>query len=150
MPLNSETVFYLSNLIVLPFWLLMILLPRWRWANRIMSAFWPVALLSLIYVGLLLAMLIGGEGQLPDISLTGIAAGLSTPEGATVAWVHFLAFDLFVGRWAYLDSRQLGISPWLVSPTLFFVFMAGPLGLLLYLAVRWLNRTPAAASSGAR
>jgi hypothetical protein len=52
--------------------------------------------------------------------------------------VHFLAFDLFVGRWAYLDSRQRGTSAWIVSPILFLILMVGPLGLLLYLFVRLL------------
>ncbi|MCB0074886.1 MAG: DUF4281 domain-containing protein, partial [Caldilineaceae bacterium] len=54
-------------------------------------------------------------------------------------WVHFLAFDLFVGRWVYLDSRARGITAWLVSPILFVVLMLGPLGFLLYMAVRALR-----------
>ncbi|MCB9123885.1 MAG: DUF4281 domain-containing protein [Caldilineaceae bacterium] len=58
-----------------------------------------------------------------------IAALLGTPEGATVAWAHFLAFDLFVGRWVYLDGRCVGLSAWVVSPILFFVLMIRPGGL---------------------
>jgi len=50
--------------------------------------------------------------------------------------VHFLAFDLFVGRWIYLDSRRRQVSPWLMAPLLFLTLMLGPAGLLLYLAVR--------------
>jgi hypothetical protein len=53
-----------------------------------------------------------------------------------VAWAHLLAFDLFVGRWAYLDSRQHDISAWIASPLLFFILMAGPLGFLVYLGGR--------------
>jgi hypothetical protein len=75
-------------------------------------------------------------GELANPTLGGIAALLGTPEGATIGWVHFLAFDLFVGRWAYLDSRNHGFTAWLVSPILFLVFMFGPLGLLLYLGLR--------------
>jgi hypothetical protein len=50
--------------------------------------------------------------------------------------VHFLAFDLFVGRWIYLDSQERRISAWLVAPVLFLTLMLGPAGFLLYLAVR--------------
>jgi hypothetical protein len=50
--------------------------------------------------------------------------------------VHFLAFDLFVGRWVYLDARERGLSPWLVSPVLVLVLMVGPLGLATYLGLR--------------
>ncbi|MEX1368657.1 MAG: abscisic acid-deficient protein Aba4 family protein [Nannocystaceae bacterium] len=57
-----------------------------------------------------------------------------------MAWVHFLAFDLFVGRWVLLDARERGLSSWLVSPTLVTVLMFGPLGLLLYLGLRATRR----------
>jgi hypothetical protein len=75
----------------------------------------------------------------PTISrptLGGIAALLGSPAGATVAWVHFLAFDLFVGRWIYLDSQDRQISAWLMAPVLFLTLMLGPAGFLLYLIVR--------------
>ena len=137
-----ETIFTLSNLFVLPFWALMIFLPHWRWTQRIMRSLWPVVVLCVVYAVLLLSQIGSGAGSLLNPTLAGIAGLLGTPAGAAVGWVHFLAFDLFVGRWAYLDSRERGISAWLVSPTLFFIFMAGPLGLLLYLAVRvlWQRR----------
>lgn len=133
-----ETVFQVSNLLVVPFWLLMILLPHWRWTQRIMASLWTVVPAALLYAILVVpgfAMLLA---ELANPSAGSIAALLGTPEGATIGWVHFLAFDLFVGRWAYLDSRVQGFSAWLVSPVLFFVFMFGPFGLLLYLALRGL------------
>lgn len=132
-----ETLFNLSNLIALPFWLLMILLPHWGWTRRITATLWPILILSVIYAALLFSQLSGEVGSLLNPTLDGIAGLLGTPAGAAVGWVHFLAFDLFVGRWAYLDSRARGISAWLVSPTLLFIFMSGPFGLLLYLAVGW-------------
>ncbi len=134
-----ETVFQVSNFLTIPFWLLMIFAPTWRWSRRIMASLWTVVPISLLYAGLL-AMSIGNTGVVADLmnpTLPTIAALLSTPEGATVGWAHFLAFDLFVGRWAYLESRERGYNPWLVSPTLFFVLMSGPFGLLLYLGLRW-------------
>lgn len=133
-----ETIFTLANLFILPFWALMILLPHWRWTQRLMQTLWPVVVLCVVYALLLLGQIGGAAGSLLNPTLDGIAGLLGTPAGAAVGWVHFLAFDLFVGRWAYLDSRERGISAWLVSPTLFFILMAGPLGLLLYLAVRWI------------
>ena len=131
-----ETLFNLSNFFILPFWLLMIFLPRWRITQRLLASLWPIVVLALIYASLLVSQLGGVAGGLLNPTLTGIASLLGTPAGAAVGWVHFLAFDLFVGRWAYLDSRKRGLSTWLVSPSLFFILMAGPLGLLLYLLVR--------------
>jgi hypothetical protein len=102
-----------------------------------MATLWPIVALAAIYVVLLLSQVDSAAGSLLNPTLDGIASLLGTPAGAAAGWVHFLAFDLFVGRWAYLDSRERGISAWLVSPVLFFILMAGPLGLLLYLAARW-------------
>jgi hypothetical protein len=45
-----------------------------------------------------------------------------------------------VGRWVYLDAIEKRIHPLLVAPTLFFVFMLGPLGFTLYLIVRFAYR----------
>jgi hypothetical protein len=133
-----DTVFQLSSLLTMPFWFLMILLPHWRWSKRIMASLWTVVPAALLYAILVVPNLLGLLSILANPSLDAIAALLGTPEGATIGWVHFLAFDLFVGRWAYLDSRNHSFSAWLVSPILFFVLMFGPLGLLLYLALRGL------------
>ena len=132
-----ETIYNLINLYVLPFWALMILAPHWGRTKRIMASFWPVAILPAIYVALLASQIINPPGMPLDFSLNGIAAFLGNPAGATVGWAHFLAFDLFVGRWVYLDSREQGVPAWIASPILLFVLMAGPFGLLLYLIARY-------------
>jgi hypothetical protein len=131
-----DTIFALSNLLVMPFWLLMLLVPQWSWTKRLMASLWPVVLVALLYAGLLLSQIEPMLATLANPTLSGIAAGLGQPAGATVAWAHLLAFDLFVGRWAYLDSRQHDISAWIASPLLFFILMAGPLGFLVYLGGR--------------
>jgi hypothetical protein len=69
-------------------------------------------------------------------TLSGVATLLGSPAGASIAWVHFLAFDLFVGRWIYLDSQERGVRAWLMAPILFLTLMLGPVGFLLYLIMR--------------
>ncbi len=141
-----ETLFQVANLLVMPFWLLMIFLPHWRWTQRIAGSLWIVVPNALLYALLVLPNALGLLGDIANPSLPAIAALLGTPEGATIAWIHFLVFDLFVGRWVYLDSRTHNLSAWIVSPIIFLVLMFGPLGLLLYLAARGLllmQRKPA-------
>jgi hypothetical protein len=131
-----DIIFTWSSVLVMPFWLLMILLPRWRWTRRIMESNWvitPLPLLYTILIGPQLAVLVP---SLANPTLTNIMNILGEPAGATIGWIHFLAFDLFVGRWAYLDSREHHLTAWLASPVLFFILMAGPFGLLLYLLTR--------------
>jgi hypothetical protein len=51
-------------------------------------------------------------------------------------WVHYLAFDLFVGSWEVRDAQRIGIAHYLVVPCLVLTFLFGPAGWLLYLLIR--------------
>lgn len=134
--MNPETIFSLSNLLVMPFWLLLIFLPRWRITEKVMAGPWVAVPAALLYVALVLPRFGDLFTAVLNPTLPAIAAFLGDPIGATIAWAHFLAFDLFVGRWVYLDGRSRNISAWLLSPILFMVLMLGPLGFLLYLLLR--------------
>jgi hypothetical protein len=131
-----DTIFSLCSLFVMPFWALMILAPRWHWTQRIVQFPFFVAILALLYVVLVIPQLATILPILLQPSVTSVAALLGTPAGATIGWIHFLAFDLFVGRWIYLDSQEQGISAWFVSPLLFLTLMLGPLGFLCYFCLR--------------
>ena len=113
--------------------------PRWSWTARIVSSPWSTLPAALLYAVLVAPLIPSSFADIANPTLDGIVALLSTPRGATVAWVHFLAFDYFVGRWAYLDARERGVPALLMSPILFVVLMFGPLGYCLYLAAssRW-------------
>jgi hypothetical protein len=127
--------FSLSFLLVGPFWLLMIFAPGWRWTQRILSSPWVPAPAAALYVVLVAPDLAQVFSTVLTPELQSISELLATQRGTTIAWAHFLAFDLFVGRWIYHDSR-----PWLghlgLALILFFTLMLGPLGLVSYLVVR--------------
>jgi len=133
-----NTLFDISSLLVMPFWALLVFAPTWRITKRIISITlpWIVIPASLLHAVLLVPDVLSVWTTVSNPDLASIQTLLATPAGATIAWVHFLAFDLFVGRWAYLDSRRLQLSPWLVSPALALILLFGPLGLLVYLALR--------------
>ncbi|MGI9148488.1 MAG: ABA4-like family protein [Chloroflexota bacterium] len=131
-----DTLFAFASTLVLPFWLAIILLPAWRWTKRITRSSWLVAALAGVYAALVLPRF---GSLLPAVtrpSLQAMTSLLATPDGATIAWIHFLAFDLVVGRWAYLDSRDRRLSPHLMAPILLLTLLLGPLGLLAYLSLR--------------
>ena len=73
----------------------------------------------------------GGFGSLADVMQ------LFTNKNAALAgWIHYLAFDLFVGSWEVKDAQERGVSHWFVVPCLFLTFLLGPIGFLAYHAVR--------------
>ncbi len=60
----------------------------------------------------------------------------ATKGGATIGWIHYLAFDLFVGLWVARNADRHHYLRWIQIIILFFVLMVGPLGLTLYLLLR--------------
>jgi len=128
--------FQMTFLVAAPFWALMIVLPHWSWTRRIVSSPWIVLPPVLIY----LVLVAGAAGEvLPAVAqptLDGVRDLLGTDDGAAAGWAHFIAFDLFVGRWAYLDSRKRAIPALLMAPVLLLTILLGPVGLLVYLLVR--------------
>jgi hypothetical protein len=140
-----ELLYNAGNLVILPFWGLMIFAPHWPVSQRIMRTWWPVILMAALYVVGIIYSLFAGNMDTAQLSfdVNGIAALMGNPAGAAAVWMHLLAFDLFAGRWAYLDSRGHDLPGWLASPALFLILMLGPFGMLVYLAGRWwwLRRT---------
>jgi hypothetical protein len=134
--MDFATIFSLSSLLVMPFWFLMTFLPHWRVTKRTMRS--PLISLAPAFVYLVLVLPLLGEvlTVVSNPTLQDIARLLSSPAGATLAWLHFLAFDLFIGRWIYLDSREKAISAWFVSPILYLTLMLGPVGFASYLGLR--------------
>lgn len=69
-------------------------------------------------------------------SIEAVRALFANDAALTAGWLHYLAFDLFVGAWISRDAAGRGISPLVVLPSLPLTFLFGPAGLLLYLAAR--------------
>ena len=136
--MDLNTLFSISNLLVVPLWLLMIVAPRWPSAVRIIRSPLIAVPPALVYAATVLPLVaqMGGDLFSSFGTLPAVVSLLSTPQGALIGWVHFLCFDLFTGRWAYLDAIEKKIPALLMAPVLFFIFMLGPVGLLMYLAVR--------------
>jgi hypothetical protein len=132
----TGTLFTLTFAVAAPFWALMILLPRWSWTARIIGS--PLIVLPPLVIYAVLVIPAFGE-VLPAVAsptLGGVRDLLGTADGAAAAWAHMIAFDLFVGRWSWIDSRERGVPALVMAPVLLLTILLGPLGLLVYLGVR--------------
>ena len=132
----TGALFSLTFTVAAPFWALMIVLPHWSWTKRIIASPWIVAPPLVIYGILVLGSLGDVLPAVTSPTLDGVRELLGTADGAAAGWAHMIAFDLFVGRWAYLDSRARGIPALVMAPVLLLTILLGPLGLLAYLLVR--------------
>jgi hypothetical protein len=131
---DAETIFRVANLLVVPGWLLLTVTPRWRWGARLVGPVVIPAVLALGYVALVAARFGRGSGGFG--SLAAVAALFADPYVLLAGWIHYLAFDLFVGSWEVRDAQRLGIPHLAVVPCLALTFLFGPTGLLSYLVVR--------------
>lgn len=137
--MTLEMLFKAANFGVVPFWLLLIFAPRWSWTERLVHS--PVVLLLLtpIYAYMLFGYAPAPEGM-GFTSLYGVMLGFSAPNVVVAGWIHYLIFDLFVGAWEARDARRRGVPHLLLVPCLLFTLMIGPVGLLLYLVVRFFSK----------
>lgn len=133
--MSLETLFSLANGVALLGWILLALAPLGR--DRVVMAARAVGVvLAVTYTVLLVRALTGGGFSGDLTTLAGLTEGFSRPEAVLVGWVHYLAFDLWVGSWAIEDAGKRRIPHLAMLPVLFLTLMAGPVGLLVYLALR--------------
>lgn len=136
----NEQIFSIANMAAMVGWAVLILLPFWKGRHWVSGAIIPL-LLSLAYVGLLWPMIISNGGMDGDFSsLEGVKTLFTNDTALVIGWIHYLAFDLFIGAWEARDAQRVGVPFWLVIPCLILTFMFGPTGLVLYFIIRTLHK----------
>jgi hypothetical protein len=141
-----QTIFEITNAIALGGWLLLAFVPR---KPLVLSAimYLGVGLLCLAYLAMFVALTGGfadpvraGPAVAFRYDVAGIRALLASDGGVTIAWTHFLAFDLFTGLWIARDADGKSVARAIQLPFLFATLMAGPIGLLGWLIMREMLR----------
>ena len=132
--MSPEQLFSVCSLLVLPGWLLLVFLPRWKWTARLVCPVLIPLLLALVYFWIVVTTFWKTPGDFN--SLAGVSQLFQSQWALLAGWIHYLAFDLFVGSWEVRDAQRVGVHHLLVVPCLFLTFMFGPVGLLLYFALR--------------
>ena len=136
--MTPQQLFSVVNLVAVAAWLLLAVLPGRPWATTLVAAVVVPALLAVVYTAIVAVRWAGADGGFG--SLEAVSRLFADPWVLLAGWVHYLAFDLFVGSWEVRDARSHGVPHWLVLPCLFFTFMFGPAGWLLYMATRAVRR----------
>ena len=133
-------IFKVSSAIAMAGWLLLVVLPNWQYSQFIVVGI-IVTLLSFIYTYLII---FGKRHDAPGYkssgnfsSLQGVMDLFKSPRAVLAGWIHYLAFDLFIGLFIVSNGAHYNISHWLLVPCLLLTLMFGPAGLLLYLMIRF-------------
>lgn len=145
---SPDTVFALANGMALPAWIALAASPagsRWTpWTWRVTGRVLPLTY-ALVYVVMLAVHWpeAGGFGSVAEIRTL-----FDSPGALTAGWIHYLAFDLFVGTWIAQRSAALGLPHFALIPVLALTFLFGPAGLLAFFAMRAVLR-PRSPDTGA-
>jgi hypothetical protein len=131
--MSLDQIFSLASTLAAVGWLFLIILPKRPIAVHFAGLFIPMILsaMYLYFIAMHMAGAEGGFGTLNDVALL-----FQKRELLLAGWIHYLAFDLFIGAWEVRDSQQQQIPHLVVIPCLIMTFMLGPIGLLFYIAIR--------------
>ena len=136
--MTPADIFRIANAVALSTWMALIIArvvpPLRRWVDPTAGYVVP-ALFAVVYVWLL------GPGALDVLrngsfnSLAGVGALFSQPGALLGGWVHYLAFDLFVGGWIAREGTDRKVPAVVLTPILLLTFLFGPAGYLVFALV---------------
>lgn len=132
--MTPDRLFSICNPVALLGWLILVFAGRMRWAAALVTGAIIPALFAILYTGLIIGHF--GESGGNFSTLAGVAALFANKWLLLAGWIHYLAFDLFIGSWQVRDAAKHGIAHWFVIPCLALTFLFGPIGLLLYFLLR--------------
>jgi hypothetical protein len=131
--MSPDAIFLACNLLALCGWIALLSAPRRNFFVTLAGLVIPL-LLSVTYCVVLVTHWRGSLGNFN--SLDGVSQIFTSRWLLLAGWIHYLAFDLFIGSWEHRDARAYGVPYFLLIPCLVLTFLFGPAGLLLYLVLR--------------
>ena len=138
--LTHENIYLWTNFAILPFWLMLIIIPNSKFTQFFVNSIILPLILSTTYIYVIYQTVLLDE---PIFDFFKLYLGLenlytifATESFLLVFWLHFLALNLFLGSWISRDGVKYNMPRSLVFVPLILVYLAGPLGLVLYWIIR--------------
>ena len=138
--LTFENIYLWINFGILPFWLMLIIIPNSKVTQIFINSIILPLILSVAYVYVFYQAILLDEPLLNIfklyLSLDNLYTIFATEGFLLIFWLHFLALNLFLGSWISRDGVKYNMSRGLVSVPLILVYFTGPLGLVLFWIIR--------------
>ena len=138
--LTSENIYLWTNFGVIPFWLMLIIIPNSKVTQILVNSIILPLILYATYVYVVYQAILLDESLLDIFKLylssDNLYTVFATENFLLIFWIHFIALNLFLGSWVSRDGVKYNIPQRLVLIPLILIYFTGPLGLVLY----WLLR----------
>ena len=137
--LTYENIYLVANWGVIPFWLLLVIIPNHQLTNFFAQSIIAPLLLGAGYVYLSYTIYL--EGNIFDgfelySGINGLYSMFANEALLLIFWLHFLAISLFSGTWIVRDARKYFIPKIITIPSLLLTYFTGPIGLVVYWFIR--------------
>jgi len=133
--MNYENIYLIANWGVIPFWLLLIIIPNHNVTNFATQSIVVPFILACAYSFVAYSIYLE-ESILDSFELYGGLNGLysmfSNEAFLLIFWLHFLAISLFTGAWIVRDSNKFSVARIFVILSLILTYFTGPVDLLFY------------------
>ena len=134
--LTFENIYLWTNFGVLPFWLMLIIIPNSKVTQILINSIILPLILSVAYVYVFYQAILLDEPLFSIfklyLSLDDLYTVFATENFLLIFWIHFLALNLFLGSWVSRDAVKYNMTRGLVFVPLVLIYLTGPLGLVLY------------------
>ena len=138
--LTFENIYIWANFGILPFWLMLIIIPRSKFTQFFVNSIILPVILSAIYIYIIYQAILLEEPIFEFLklylSLDNLYTLFANESFLLLFWLHFIAINLFLGSWISNDGVKYNMSRGLVSVPLILVYITGPLGLVIYWMIR--------------
>ena len=138
--LTFENIYLWTSFGILPFWLMIMIIPRSHFTQFFVNSVILPLILSSCYVYIIYQTILLDEPILEVFklyfSLDNLYTVFATESFLLIFWLHFLALNIFLGTWIARDGVKYNIPISLTFFPLIFVYFTGPLGLVLYWIIR--------------
>ena len=137
--INPETIYLMANWGVIPFWVMLIIIPNHGLTNFFVQSIIVPLLLASGYMYLSYNLYLGNEifdGFELYNGIDGLYSMFANEILLLIFWLHFLAISLFTGAWIVRDARKYFIPKIITVPSLVLTYFTGPVGLVVYWFLR--------------
>jgi hypothetical protein len=138
--LTFENIYLWINLSVLPFWIMLIVIPNSKVTRIFVNSIILPAILAGTYVYVVYQAILLDE-SIFDIfklylNLDNLYTVFATESFLLIFWIHFVSINLFLGSWVSVDGAKYNMSRVLVSFPLILIYFTGIIGIVLYWLIR--------------
>ena len=125
--LTFENIYLWTNFGILPFWIMLIIIPNSKVTLILINSVILPLILSATYVYVIYQTILLDEPILDIfklyLSLDNLYTIFATESFLLVFWLHFLTLNLFLGSWVSRDGVKHDMSRGLVSFPLILIYL---------------------------